>query len=101
MRPITENLQRQLKIVCPRVFRRPGRPIKSCRVAFRSACKKRDARVASCTTSAEPPPAISSKPAIPERVAMQMTRHKTRSVFERYDTALAATSARLPSGSTP
>lgn len=36
-RTITENLQRQLKVVCPRVFHRSGRPIKSFRVAFRSA----------------------------------------------------------------
>jgi hypothetical protein len=39
-RAITENLQRQLKVVCPRVFHRSGRPIKSFRVAFRSACKE-------------------------------------------------------------
>jgi hypothetical protein len=52
-RAITENLQRQLKIVCPRVFHRSGRPIKSFRVAFRTVCAAAGVRGASCTTSAE------------------------------------------------
>ncbi len=37
-RTITENLQRRLKVVRPRVFHRGGRPIKSFRAAFRTAC---------------------------------------------------------------
>jgi hypothetical protein len=37
-RAIIENLQRQLKIVCPRVFHRSRRPITSLRAAFRTAC---------------------------------------------------------------
>jgi integrase len=37
-RATTDTLQRQLKIVCPRVFHRTGQPIKSFRVAFRTAC---------------------------------------------------------------
>src|SRR5262249_28850990 len=65
-RAITENLQRQLKVVCPRVFHRSGRPIKSFRVAFRSACKE-----AGCPgprwTAENRPFVDTAKPAIPLR----------------------------------
>ena len=68
-RTTTENLQCQLKVVCPRVFHRSGRPIKSFRVAFRTACAAAGCpgrvRGASCTTSAERRSAISSGPAFP------------------------------------
>ena len=39
-RAITENLQRQLKVVCPRVFHRSGRPIKSFRVHSERPCRR-------------------------------------------------------------
>ena len=57
---ITENLQRQCKVVCPRVFHRSGRPIKSFRVAFRTACTEAGCPVVCCTISVERPFAISS-----------------------------------------
>jgi integrase len=84
-RLITENLQRRLKVVCPRVFHRAGQPIKSFRVAFRTVC-----------TGARCPGRILHdfrrtvvrnlvRAGIPKRVAMHITGHKTRSVFERYN----------------
>jgi hypothetical protein len=86
-RTTTENLQRQLKVVCPRVFHRSGRPIKSFRVTFRTACA---AAAAGCPGRVRHDfrrTAVRNlvRAGIPERVAMQMTGHKTRSVFERYN----------------
>ena len=59
-RAITENLQRQLKVVCPRgSTARVGRSRASGSHSDRPA-RKLDARDASYTTSAEPPSGISS-----------------------------------------
>ena len=83
-RAVTENLQRQLKVVCPRVFHRSGRPIKSFRVTLPSACKEAGCRgrVPARLPQDRWP---QSRPRRYPGVSMQMTGDKTRSGFERYN----------------
>ena len=82
---ITENLQREFKVACPRLFHSSGTPIRSFRVAFRTAwtgagrpgCVLHDFRRTAVRNLV--------RAGIPERVVMQMTGHETRSVIERYN----------------
>jgi integrase len=77
-------------VICPWVFNRTNKKVKGKRIttfikAFRAACLK-----AGCPSRIPHDlrrTAVRNlvRAGIPERVAMQMTGHKTRSVFERYN----------------
>jgi hypothetical protein len=71
--------------IVPSVFHRNGKPIFHFRKAWETACQS--GRVSRSST-ARPSTDGCPKPRscrVPERVAMMMTGHKTRSVFERYN----------------
>ena len=104
-RAYTDRVQRKLGAIIPHVFHREGKPIRGFRKAWARACHEAGLP---CQVETETGPdgkvrvksikaasllhdfrrtAVRNlvRAAVPERVAMQLTGHKTRSVFERYN----------------
>jgi integrase len=86
----TEQWQRETGTINPWVFTYRGKPFKSYKRSWATACRK--AGLPGMIPHDFRRTAVRNlvRAGIPERVAMQMTGHKTRSVFERYNIVSAS-----------
>jgi integrase len=81
---LTEQVQTKRSIICPWVFHRNGRPIKQFKNAWRHACRLAGLRGRLVHDFRRTAVRNLVNAGVREKVAMQLTGHKTRSVFDRY-----------------
>jgi integrase len=72
-------------VICPWVFHRKGKPIKDCRGAWNAAAAKAGCPGRIPHDSRRTAVRNLTRAGVTETVAMKITGHKTRSVFDRYN----------------
>ena len=85
LRAVLERRRRRRQPGDPRVFRRDGVPVRVWRTALRDACRQAHVphrMLHDCRRTAA---RNLIRAGVPERIAMLLTGHKTRAVFDRYN----------------
>jgi len=98
-RAATDAAERELGAIIPYVFHRNGRPIHDYHEAWHRACRRAAVRTRGALEEVVRPQLLDRVPhdfrrtavrnlvraGVPEHIAMKLTGHKTRDIFDRYD----------------